>query len=128
MNFAVIKFGGKQHLVTPGQKLQVEGNLAEKPGDLELSEVLLLSVGDNLQIGAPLVAGAKVPAKIVSIEKGKKIDIYKFKAKSRYRNHTGFRPFVTNLEIGNFGEETKIESKEAPEKQAAPKKSAKAKK
>lgn len=103
MNFAVVKFGGKQHLVTEGQKLEVEGLLAEKPGDLELSEVLLLNVGDNLQIGTPLVEGVKIPAKVVEIGKGEKIDVYKFKAKSRYRKHTGFRPFVTTLEIGNFG-------------------------
>lgn len=123
MNFAVVKFGGKQHLITEGQKLEVEGLLAEKPGDLELSEVLLLSVGDTLSIGTPLVSGAKIPAKVVEIGKGEKIDIYKFKAKSRYRKHTGFRPFVTTLEIGNFSGQTAP----AP-KSAAPKKVARAKK
>ncbi len=103
MNFAVVKYGGKQHLVTEGQILEVEGRLADAPGDLELSEVLLLNVDDKATIGAPLISGAKIPAKVVDIKKGEKIDVYKFKAKSRYRNHTGFRPFVTTIEIGNFG-------------------------
>lgn len=103
MNFAVIKYAGKQHLVTEGQTLEVEGRMAEGPGELELSEVLLLSLDDKLQIGTPLVSGVKIPAKIVEVGKGEKIDIYKFKAKSRYRKHTGFRPYVTTLEIGNFG-------------------------
>lgn len=123
-NFAVVKYGGKQHLVTEGQKLEVEGLLAEGPGNLDLSEVLLLNVGDKLEIGAPLIAGAKVPAKILGVAKGDKIEIYKFKAKSRYRKHTGFRPFVTTLEIGTFGSE-----KQTPAaKPAAPKKAAKPKK
>lgn len=123
MNFAVIKFGGKQHLVSEGQKLTIEGKLADKPGALDLSEVLLLNVGDKLEIGTPLVAGAKIPAKVLEVKKGDKIDVYKFKAKSRYRRHVGFRPFVTTVEIGNFSGETNKEAKEE-----APKKAAKAKK
>ena len=114
MNFAVVKYAGKQHLVTEGQTLEVEGNMAEKEGNIELSEVLLLNVGDNLQIGTPLVAGAKVPAKVTAIKKGEKLDIYKFKAKSRYRKHTGFRPFVTVLEIGNFGGKSESTVKSQP--------------
>lgn len=102
MNFAVVKFGGKQHLVTEGQKLTIEGNLAEKPGDISLEEVLLMSVDEKTTIGTPLISGVKIPAKITEIKKGKKLEIMKFKAKSRYRRHTGFRPFVTVLEIGKF--------------------------
>lgn len=107
MNFAVVKFGGKQHLVTEGQTLKVEGRMAEKPGSLDLTEILLLNVDDKLTIGSPLISDAKIPAKITGIGKGDKIEIYKFKAKSRYRKHTGFRPFVTTLEIGNFAGKTK---------------------
>lgn len=123
MNFAVIKYGGKQHLVTEGQTLEVEGRMAEKPGSLDLTEILLLNVDDKLTIGSPLISDAKIPAKITGIGKGDKIEIYKFKAKSRYRKHTGFRPFVTTLEIGNFAGEQKSPAA----KPAAPKKETKTK-
>ena len=63
MNFAVVKLGGKQHLVTPNQKLTVEGNLGQEGESLTLNEILLLNLNDKLQIGTPIVNKTEVKAK-----------------------------------------------------------------
>lgn len=95
MDFVVIKFGGTQHVVSVGDKIEVNGNLGEVGKEIEISEVLLTPD----KIGTPVVSGVKVMAKIVKSGKGEKIDVMKFKAKSRYRRKTGFRALVTVLEI-----------------------------
>lgn len=123
MDIAVIKYAGKQFLVKPDEILEVEGRLADNAGDIELNEVLLLCVGDKLSVGAPLLEGVTIGAKILEVKKGKKLEIYKFKAKSRYRRHTGFRPFVTKIQIGNFGQERQ----EQKEKKVTKKTTAKSK-
>jgi len=100
---AVIKTGGKQYLVAPKNRIKIE-KLEEKEGsEVVFNDVLLLEKDDQVQIGAPLVQGAKVFAKILKQGKGKKIIIGKFKAKKRYTLKKGHRQFFTQVEI------TKIE-------------------
>ena len=105
---AVIKTGGKQYLVSLGDKIKVE-KLDEKEGkEITFSEVLLcLPVGrqatDGLQIGTPLVKGAKVIGKVLKTAKGKKLIIFKYKPKKRYKRKIGHRQRFTEVEI------TKIE-------------------
>ncbi|KKU91226.1 MAG: 50S ribosomal protein L21 [Microgenomates group bacterium GW2011_GWA1_48_10] len=101
-NFAVVRLAGKQHLVSEDDTLVVDGQLASANDTITLSEVLLLVRGDNCQVGTPLVGGASVQAKILSSGKGVKIDVSKFKAKSRYRRKMGFRPIKTTLKIGKI--------------------------
>lgn len=93
--YAVIRFQGKQHKVSEGNVILVDRITDLKKID---PEVLLFSDGEKVSIGKPLLKEAKVKLKVlVEMEKGEKIEIYKFKAKSRFRRHTGFRPQYTKL-------------------------------
>ena len=97
--YAVIKTGGKQYRVTQGDRLRVE-KLAGNVGDtVTLNEVLLVGAGDGVKVGAPLVGGAKVDAKIVAQDRGKKIIIFKFRRRKNYRRKSGHRQPFTALEI-----------------------------
>lgn len=97
--YAVIKTGGKQYRVAQGDRLRVE-KLAGNVGDtVSLGEVLLVGQGDGVKVGAPLVSGAKVEAKIIAQDRGKKIIIFKFRRRKNYRRKTGHRQPFTALEI-----------------------------
>lgn len=96
--YAVIKTGGKQYRVEPGQKLRVE-KLAGNPGDkVEFGEVLLLG-GDTPKIGQPLVSGAKVSAEILAQDRAKKIIVFKLRRRKNYRRKHGHRQPYTELKI-----------------------------
>ena len=97
---AVIKTGGKQYTVNPGDILDVE-LLSGNPGDaIEFNEVLMISNDKGeVQIGSPLVEKAVVKAKIVKETKGKKIVVFKFKRRKDYRNKNGHRQRYTTVEI-----------------------------
>ena len=71
----------------------------DKMNDLKLiPEVLMIVDGETVKVGKPLVKGAEVKLKVITgLEKGEKIEVYHFKAKSRYRKHTGFRPQYTRI-------------------------------
>lgn len=99
MNFAVIKASGKQYKVTPGLVLEVDKIEGENGKSLSFEEVLLTSDGDSVVVGAPLVKGAVVTAKIVEQIQGDKVRVAKFKAKAKYRRATGFRAKLTKIEI-----------------------------
>lgn len=95
MKYVVIKYQGHQYKVAEGQEI-----LIDKLLDKSEPEVLLFVDEGKTKIGKPVLKDVKVKVKILSeLEKGEKIDIYKFKAKSRYRRHTGFRPQYTKLLI-----------------------------
>jgi large subunit ribosomal protein L21 len=99
--FAVIKTGGKQYKVAPGDKLKIEkfknsamANLKE--GDtVEFSEVLLTASGDDIKFGTPFISGSKVIGTFIEAGRNKKIDVIKYKQKSRYFKKNGHRqPYV----------------------------------
>ncbi len=92
--FAVIRITGKQYRVTEGQEI-----LVDKMNDLKVTpEVLLIAEGDKVEVGTPVLKDAKVTVKVlVELEKGEKVDIFKYKAKSRERRHVGFRAQYTRL-------------------------------
>lgn len=98
--YAVIKTGGKQYRVATGDTLRVE----KIPGDVgttvTFGEVLMLG-GDAVKLGAPLVAGAKVEAKIVAQDRAKKIIVFKFRRRKNYRRKNGHRQPFTALQITN---------------------------
>jgi large subunit ribosomal protein L21 len=102
MDYAVFKTGGKQYRVKPGDELDVE--LLPNPIDTiaEFGEVLALSDGGVVTIGAPLVAGATVTAQVLSHYKDRKLMVYKYKAKTRYRRKRGHRQTYTRLRIQNI--------------------------
>jgi large subunit ribosomal protein L21 len=96
--YAVVRAGGKQVRVSPGDVLDVE-LIEGEPGDkVELGEVLLVG-GDELRVGNPLVAGAKVLAKIEGDAAGPKIRIFKYKRRKRYRLTKGHRQHFTRVRI-----------------------------
>ena len=96
---AIIKTGGKQYLVAPGQKIKIEK--LDKKGDEEVvfDQVLLLEKNRKIEIGTPLVEGAKVVGKVLREGKGKKIVVFKFNPKVRYKVKKGHRQAFTEVEI-----------------------------
>ena len=99
MTFAVIKTGGKQYLVEPGDKLKVEKLESEEGKEVIFSEVLLLAENGIPKIGMPLVEGATVSAKVLGEKKGDKLIIFKYKSKKRYKRKIGHRQKFTEVEI-----------------------------
>jgi len=97
--FAVIRTGGKQYLVSPGDKIKVEKLDKEEGKEITFTDVLLLEKNNKLEIGDPKVKGAKVVAKILKQDKAKKIIVLKYKPKSRYKKKTGHRQPFTEIEI-----------------------------
>jgi len=85
--------------VTPGQVIQVERLAVEQGGKLELDRVLLVADEDKVLVGNPLVKGAKVIAEAVGEGKGKKVTVFKYKSKVRYRRKRGHRQLYTSLAI-----------------------------
>ncbi|MEM9191175.1 MAG: 50S ribosomal protein L21 [Myxococcota bacterium] len=96
--YAVIKTGGKQYRVNEGDKLRIEKLGGEVGSPVEFDEVLMLG-GDKVAIGKPTVAGAKVTAKILAQDKGKKIIVFKMKRRKNYRRKYGHRQPYTEVEI-----------------------------
>ena len=115
MDYAIIKTGGKQYRVKPGDELDVE--LLPSPVDsvAEFGEVLALSDGGEVTIGAPLVEGAKVTAQVLSHYKDKKLMVFKYKAKPRYRRKRGHRQTYTRLRI----QDIELNKPSAPRRRAA---------
>jgi large subunit ribosomal protein L21 len=97
--YAVIRTGGKQYRVSPGDSVEVE-KLPHEVGDqIELEEVLLVANGSGVQVGQPLVAGAKVKATVTRQVKGRKVVIFKYRPSKRYRRKKGHRQNYTRLRI-----------------------------
>ena len=97
--FAVIKTGGKQYIVRPDQKLKIEKLDAEEGVKVWFDEVLLIADGEKIEIGNPLIKGAKVEAEITKQGRGRKIIVFKYHAKTRYRKKKGHRQYFTEVKI-----------------------------
>ena len=96
---AVIKTGGKQYLVKPGDKIKVEKLDKEEGKEIIFSEVLLCDKNKKIEIGTPFVKDAKVEAKVIRHGKGEKLIIFKYKPKKRYKRKIGHRQQFTEVEI-----------------------------
>ena len=97
--FAIIESGGKQYRVAPGAALEVE-RLGSEPGaTVEFDRVLLIGDDGAVQVGSPTVAGAKVLAHVLDHDRGEKLIVFKYKAKSNYRRRTGHRQELTRVRI-----------------------------
>jgi large subunit ribosomal protein L21 len=96
--YAVVETGGKQYKVSPGQTIEVE-KLSVEGDTVELDKVFLVADGDNVTVGKPTIAGAKVIASVVGTGKKDKVIVYKFKSKVRYRRKRGHRQPFTKLTI-----------------------------
>lgn len=102
MPFAVIRSGGKQHRVEPGQTIEVEKLPVDEGQTVELNEVLLVVDENGIRQGSPLVDGAKVVGRVVKQGRGKKIVVFKYKPKVRYRRTKGHRQAVTRIAIDDI--------------------------
>jgi large subunit ribosomal protein L21 len=96
---AVIKTGGKQYIVSPGDKIQIEKLDLEEGKEVVFEEVLLLEKNKKIQIGNPTLKGVKVVGKVVKQGKGPKLIVFKYKPKKRYRRKKGHRQPFTEVEI-----------------------------
>jgi large subunit ribosomal protein L21 len=123
--YAVIKTGGKQYRVSPGDKLRVESLDAEAGNSIDFDQVLMLGTGDDVTVGTPLVSGAVVSAKVLSHGRGDKVKVIKFRRRKHYRRQMGHRQNFTELEITSVnGVTAPPASKKPAEKPASPKQAA----
>ena len=96
---AVIVTGGKQYTVSEGDVIFVEKLNAEEASTVNFEQVLAVLDGENTKIGTPVVEGAKVEAKVVKNGKGKKITVFRYKAKKNEKKKIGHRQPYTKVEI-----------------------------
>jgi len=97
--FAVVRTGGKQARVAPGDSLRIERLPGEVGDTVELSEVLLVGAEAEPRIGTPLVEGAKVVGTITAQGRGEKITVFKMKRRKGYRRKQGHRQNYTELRV-----------------------------
>ena len=97
--YAVIKAGGKQYKVSPGDIVRVEKLVQEAGTAVEFGEVLALNNDQNLVVGSPLVANARVSGTVVETGKAKKVLIFKYKRKKQYKVFRGHRQRFTAVKI-----------------------------
>ena len=99
MSFTVIKTGGKQYKVAKGEKIKIDKLSAKEGESIEFDKVLLQANGKSVKIGQPYVEGAKVSAKVLKHGKDKKVIVFRYKPKTRYKRKKGFRRSFTEVEI-----------------------------
>lgn len=97
--YAVIKSGGKQHRVIEGETLKVELLAVDAGQTITFDDVLMVVDGDNIKIGTPVVAGAKVTAEVLTHGRHDKVRIVKFRRRKHYRKQAGHRQYYTELKI-----------------------------
>ena len=102
MKYAIVEDGGKQYRAIEGGTIEVDHFPAEVGEQLDLERVLLIADEDDVSVGTPLVAGAKVQATVVSQVKGPKIIVFRYKPKKRIRVKTGHRQKYTRLQINSI--------------------------
>jgi len=96
---AVIKTGGKQYRVAPGEKLKIEQIPADIGQEITLDQVLSVGAGEALKVGAPLVAGAAVKATVLAQGRHDKVKIFKMRRRKHYQKHQGHRQNYTEIRI-----------------------------
>jgi len=111
--YAVIKTGGKQYKVSPGDKIKVEQISADIGADIQLDQVLAVSSGDQIRIGAPLVGGAAVSATVLAQGRHAKVRIFKMRRRKHYQKHQGHRQNYTELLISQIASELGVVKAEA---------------
>ena len=99
--YAVIKTGGKQYRVSPGEKIKVEQLPGEVGSQIKL-DVLMIADGEKVSIGTPLVAGATVQATVLSHGRHDKVHIFKMRRRKHYQRHGGHRQNYTEIQIGEM--------------------------
>ncbi len=97
--YAVIKTGGKQYKVAPGEKLKIEQIPADVGAAVTLDQVLMVGDGATVRLGQPVIAGASVTATVLAHGRGDKVTIFKMRRRKHYQKHQGHRQGYTELQI-----------------------------
>jgi large subunit ribosomal protein L21 len=97
--YAVIRTGGKQYKVAPGEKLKIEQIRADVGAEVVLDQVLMVGDGASVRLGQPVVAGASVKATVLAHGRGDKVTIFKMRRRKHYQKHQGHRQGYTELQI-----------------------------
>jgi large subunit ribosomal protein L21 len=100
--YAVIKTGGKQYKVAPGEKLKIEQIPADVGAEVVIDQVLMVGDGDSVRLGQPIVAGATVKATVVAHGRHEKVTIFKMRRRKHYQKHQGHRQNYTELKIDSI--------------------------
>jgi large subunit ribosomal protein L21 len=99
MSYAVIRTGGKQYRVAPGDLVRIERLEGDVGSAVEFPEVLLAAADDTVRIGTPLVSGARVRGTIVAQGRDRKILVFKKKRRKNYRRRRGHRQSITTVRV-----------------------------
>ncbi|NRA56027.1 MAG: 50S ribosomal protein L21 [Gammaproteobacteria bacterium] len=97
--YAVFQSGGKQHRVTEGQTLRLEKIDLEAGASIDFDKVLMIANGEEINIGAPYIAGGKVVAEVITHGRGEKVKIVKFRRRKHSRKSQGHRQWFTEVKI-----------------------------
>jgi len=97
--YAVIKTGGKQYKVSPGDVVRVESLDAKKGDTVEIKDVYMISDGDKMSVGKPMLASAKVTAEVVDEDRGEKLLIFKHRRRKGFRRTNGHRQNYTAIKV-----------------------------
>ena len=103
MKYAIVESGGKQYKAVEGETIEVDRLADEEGAKIDLERVLMLVDGDDYTVGTPEVEGVKVKATVAEHFKGKKIIVFKYHPKKRYRLKKGHRQQYTRLAIDEIG-------------------------
>ncbi len=99
MQYAIIESGGKQYKAVPGETIEVDRLHVEEGAEIEFDRVLLVSNDGKVQVGAPTLDGVKVTGTVEAHVKGRKIIVFKYKPRKRYRVKRGHRQQYTRVKI-----------------------------
>jgi len=97
--YAIVETGSKQYCVSPGQLLVVEKVDGDVGETINLDRVLLLFDGKETKVGSPIVSGAKVVSEITQQGRAKKVIVFKFRRRTKYRRKQGHRQSLTHLRV-----------------------------
>ena len=99
MKLAVIKTGGKQYLVKEGDKIKIDKLNIKEGENVNFDDILLIADNNDVGIGTPKVENAKVLAKVLKQGRGKKIVVFHYHSKTRYKKKAGHRQHFTEVKI-----------------------------
>ena len=102
--YAVIKTGGKQYRVAPGENIKIESLEADVGATIVLDQVLMVADGEAVKVGTPILAGAKVSATVVSHGRGPKVRIFKMRRRKHYQKTQGHRQNYTEIRVDAINE------------------------
>ena len=102
MKYAIVESGGKQYKAVEGETIEVDRLPLEIGSSVELDQVLLVASDGNVSVGTPVVKGVMVKATVADQVKGRKVLVYKYKTRVRYRRKKGHRQHYTRLQINEI--------------------------